>query len=234
MEKLGNRSAGQARRTWSAIRSQRTFAKGSWFWRYQWSLRKSGGKPNFDRIAGGDRKKGNDENCLNRKELVLKLLAGEFIPVILSIIFWPAVLLAQGTDSQDNPWERFSLSLGGFITTLDSTVVLGAQELGTGIVVNVEDALNLDSDLTVFRGDAFVRLGSSQRHRLDFSYYDLRRSSTRTLTKDLEIGGNTYPIGTTVDSSLDFQIIKGGIQLLPSSGQPGGHRPWAGNVRDSH
>jgi hypothetical protein len=75
---------------------------------------------------------------------------------------------------------------------------------------NVEDALNLDSSLTVFRGDAFVRLGSSKRHRLDFSYYDLRRSATRTLEKDLEIGDNTYPIGTTVDSSLDFQIIKGG------------------------
>jgi hypothetical protein len=34
---------------------------------------------------------------------------------------------------------------GGFITTLDSTVVLGAKELGTGIVVDVEVALNLDS-----------------------------------------------------------------------------------------
>jgi hypothetical protein len=129
---------------------------------------------------------------------------------ILLITSVPVVFAAESTDSKDNPWERFSLSLGGFITTLDSTVVLGAKELGTGVVINVEDALNLDSSLTVFRGDAFVRLGSSQRHRLDFSYYDLRRSATRTLEKDLEIGGNTYPIGTTVDSSLNFQIIKGG------------------------
>jgi len=28
--------------------------------------------------------------------------------------------------------------------------------------------------------------------------------------KEPEIGGNTYPIGPAVDSSLDFQIIKGG------------------------
>ncbi len=129
---------------------------------------------------------------------------------ILLITSVPVVLAAESTESKETPWERFSLSLGGFITTLDSTVVLGAKELGTGLEINVEDALNLDSSLTVFRGDAFVRLGSSKRHRLDFSYYDLRRSATRTLTKDLEIGGNIYPIGTTVDSSLDFQIIKGG------------------------
>jgi hypothetical protein len=140
----------------------------------------------------------------------MKPIMGVFLLAILLITSFPAVLPAESTDSKDNPWERFSLSLGGFITTLDSTVVLGAKELGIGLEINAEDALNLDSSLTVFRGDAFVRLGSSQRHRLDFSYYDLRRSATRTLTKDLEIGGNTYPIGTTVDSSLDFQIIKGG------------------------
>ena len=140
----------------------------------------------------------------------MKLIKGVFFLAILLIASFPAVLAAQSTEPKENPWERFSLSLGGFITTLDSTVVLGAKELGTGIVVDVEDALNLDSSLTVFRGDAFVRLGSSNRHRLDFSYYDLRRSATRTLTKDLEVGGNIYPIGTTVDSSLDLQIIKGG------------------------
>jgi hypothetical protein len=140
----------------------------------------------------------------------MKPVLGLLFLAILLITSAPSVLAAENTDSKDNPWERFSLSLGAFITTLDSTVVLGAKELGTGLVVNVEDALNLDSSLTVFRGDAFVRLGSSQRHRLDFSYYDLRRSANRTLTKDLEIGDNIYPIGTTVDSSLNFKIIKGG------------------------
>ncbi len=140
----------------------------------------------------------------------MKLIMGVFLGAILVITSFPAPLAAQSTDSKDKPWERFSLSLGGFITTLDSTIVLGTKETGSGIEINVEDALGLDSELTVLRGDAFVRLGSSMRHRLDFSYYDLRRSSTRTLSKELEIGGNTYPIGTTVDSSLDFQVIKGG------------------------
>jgi hypothetical protein len=50
---------------------------------------------------------------------------------ILLITSVPVVLAAESTDSKESPWERFSLSLGGFITTLDSTVVLG--ELGTGL-----------------------------------------------------------------------------------------------------
>jgi hypothetical protein len=140
----------------------------------------------------------------------MKRIKGIFSLTILLITFFPAALAAQSADSKENPWERFSLSLGGFAATMNSSVVLGAKELGTGLAIDVEDALNLDSSLTVFRGDAFVRLGDNKRHRLDFSYYDLRRHATRTLQKDLDIGGNTYPVGATVDSSLDFQIIKGG------------------------
>jgi hypothetical protein len=147
---------------------------------------------------------------LYRKENHMKLIKNVFSLAILLIASFPAALAAQSADPKENPWERFSLSLGGFITTLDSTVTLGAKEMGTGLEISAEDALNLDSNLTVFRGDAFVRLGSSNRHRLDFSYYNLRRSSTRTLTKDLEIGDNIYPIGTTVDSTLNFLIMKGG------------------------
>ena len=138
----------------------------------------------------------------------MKQIIGVFFLVILLIASFPAVLPAETTDSKDNPWERFSLSLGGFITTLDSTVSLGVENVG--LEISSEDALGLDSDLSVFRGDAFVRLGSSRRHRLDFGYYDLSRSGTRTLGRDIEIDGNTYPIGATVETNLDYQIIKGG------------------------
>lgn len=140
----------------------------------------------------------------------MRLIIGVFFLAILLITSFPAVLPAETTDSNEKPWERFSLSLGGFVATLESTVVLGVGKLGTGIEINAEDAMGLDSSLTVFRGDAFVRLGNSRRHRLDFGYYDLSRKGTRNLTKDIEFNGNTYPIGTTVNSTLDYKIIKGG------------------------
>jgi hypothetical protein len=75
--------------------------------------------------------------------------------------------------------------------------------------VNGEDALGLDSSLTVFRADAVYRFTSNRRHRFDLSYVDLRRSATRTLQTDIQIKDQTFPVGTTVDSLFDIKIIRG-------------------------
>ena len=130
--------------------------------------------------------------------------------LILGGILPPPVFGADGGMGKDSPWERFSLSLGGFITNFNTSVTLGGKELGAGINVDVEDALGLDTSLTVFRGDALFRLGSSRRHRFDLNYYDLRRSSTKDLTTEVEIGDQIFPIGTTVDSFFNIQVIKAG------------------------
>ena len=60
----------------------------------------------------------------------MKLIMSVFFLVLLLIPSFPAVLPAQSTEPKETPWERFSLSLGGFVTTLDSTVVLGVQDRG--------------------------------------------------------------------------------------------------------
>lgn len=38
------------------------------------------------------------------------------------------------------PWEKFSLSLGYFVSTLDSSIRLGS---GLGLDIDLEDALNM-------------------------------------------------------------------------------------------
>ncbi|MGE5893829.1 MAG: hypothetical protein ACM34I_07220 [bacterium] len=115
---------------------------------------------------------------------------------------------ASEAGEQKNPWEKFSLGLGGFIASLESEIRLGSE--GAGVDVNLEDAFDLDSTATVFRAEALYRAGESRRHRLDLSYLDIRRRGTRTLTRDIEIKDKTFTIGTTVDSSLNIKIIKGG------------------------
>ena len=138
-----------------------------------------------------------------------------FYRIGLFLIFGVVVATpARGADDagmgRDSPWERFSLSLGGFIANFNSDVTLGGKELGAGINVDVEDALGLDTSLTVFRGDALFRLGSSRRHRIDLNYYDLRRSSTKNMQAQIEIGDKVFPIGTTVDSFFNIKVIRGG------------------------
>jgi hypothetical protein len=90
---------------------------------------------------------------------------------------------------------------------MKSDVRIGSQS--TGISVNLEDALGLDTNMVVLRAEGIARLGDSRRHRLDFGYFDLSRSGTKTLGRDITIGDTVYPTGTTVDTEFDMKLFKG-------------------------
>jgi hypothetical protein len=93
---------------------------------------------------------------------------------------------AESDKAQEKAWERFSLNLGGGVTFLKTDIRIGSQS--TGISVNVEDALGLDTNMFVLRGEGIFRLGDSRRHRLDFGFFDLSRSGTKTLGRDIMFG----------------------------------------------
>jgi hypothetical protein len=102
---------------------------------------------------------------------------------------WTLVLRvgAEGDKAQEKPWERFSLILGGGIAFLKSDVRIGSES--TGLSVNLEDALGLDSSMAVLRAEGIFRLGDSRRHRLDFCYFGLSREGSKTLARDITIKG---------------------------------------------
>jgi hypothetical protein len=58
-------------------------------------------------------------------------------------------------------------------------------------------------------GEGIFRLGDSRRHRLDFGFFDLSRSGTKTTGRDITIRETVYPKGTTVDTEFDMKIFKG-------------------------
>ena len=138
---------------------------------------------------------------------MMKKGMGIYFAVFALAFLSPSVAAAEEGEKA-KPWERFSLNLGGFITTLNSDVRIGSESLGTGIDVSPEDALGLDSSVFVFRADALWRFTSNRRHRFDLSYVDLRRSATKTLQTDIQIKDRIFPIGTTLDTTFDLKIIR--------------------------
>jgi hypothetical protein len=110
--------------------------------------------------------------------------------------------------NQSMPWEKGAVAFGGFVAFFSSDLVFGIEGANNGSI-NAEDLLGLDTDLTVFRAAAMYRPGKSRRNQLDFSYASYNRDGNTTLTRDITIGGVTYPVGAEVDSLLDFDIIRG-------------------------
>ena len=115
---------------------------------------------------------------------------------------------APAPEKKNLPWEKGSISFGGFAAAFDSTVSFGRSRTG-GVSFNAEDLFDLDTSLTVLRVDAMYRPGQSLRHQLDFSYAAYHRSGSTTLSRDLSIGDITYPIGAKVDTVFNFDIIRG-------------------------
>jgi len=105
------------------------------------------------------------------------------------------------------PSGKYRLNVGAYMAELDSSVQLGAKSTATGVVVDVEQALGLDTNLAVFVARFDAALGKKRRHHLAVGWADFRRSGFRQVTEDIPIGDTTIPTGSTVETKFNFQIL---------------------------
>jgi hypothetical protein len=130
------------------------------------------------------------------------------VTVVMSLI--PPVSWGAEADTNTEPWEKFGIQAGYFLSAVDSGFRLGT---GIGVDIDVEDLLGLDSSASVFRVGALWRFTDNLRHRLDFSWFSLYRDGTRQILQDITIednDGNQIPInaGSTVDAFFDLDIYQ--------------------------
>jgi hypothetical protein len=127
--------------------------------------------------------------------------------ILLLFAFTDLPLLSQ--DSLQYQWERFSVSLGGFLTTMNSNISIDGQEMGLGVNLNLEDALGLSTSSTVIRGEAEYNFGSKKRSHVRMGYFGLFRNASKILEAELEIGGSVFPVGAEINSKYNMQIYRG-------------------------
>ena len=117
---------------------------------------------------------------------------------------------AQADNPGGQPWEKFGVNLGIFLSALDTNFRIGS---GVGLDIDVEQALGLDTSDTVFRTDASWRFTENRRHRLDFAWFSFKRDGSRQIGQDITIedkDGNpiTIDAGTNVESNFDLDIYE--------------------------
>jgi hypothetical protein len=120
-----------------------------------------------------------------------------------------AALLLAGSPrlaAQTTDLDRFSVSLGVFFTSRDTITRLDGDVPGSGEDVDLENDFGFDASDAVFRIDGYFRF--NEKHRLDLSAFDLSRSASKRIQKDIEWDGSTYPIDTVIDAGLDLTIYK--------------------------
>jgi len=87
-----------------------------------------------------------------------------------------------------------TITLGGIVNRFDTSVLIDGQtHQGTDFAL--EDN-GLDSNSSSFQAGLTWRF--LPRHRVDFTYYESKRSGSRTYSSEIDIGDTTFPIGATV------------------------------------
>ena len=102
--------------------------------------------------------------------------------------------------------ERFSLSFGVFLTDRDTNTNLNGSSGDSGTDVDLEQDFGLNRSDSVFRIDGYYNF--SEKHRVDFSWFDLSRTSSKQIERDIEWNGTLYPVDTAVNSQFDLGIYK--------------------------
>ncbi|MCZ6666923.1 MAG: hypothetical protein O7B81_16610 [Gammaproteobacteria bacterium] len=127
------------------------------------------------------------------------------LALALPCVFAPA--FAQERYDDHELRDRFKIKLGGFNPrNSDSTIRIDSRFLGLGTVIDLEDNLQVDDSARVARLDGFYRF--NRAHRLEWSYYSLKREGSAFVGQDLQIGEITFPLGFQIDSTWKLSVAK--------------------------
>ncbi len=122
----------------------------------------------------------------------------------LFFLSWAGTPLVWADDSE-RPWKTFTIKLGGYVPLHDTNIrVDGTGGLGLGTEIDLENDLGLEEELSTYRIDAQWRF--FDRHRLNFSYFDLTRDATTSLRRDTIIGDILFPTGDILISRWEHKI----------------------------
>ena len=101
--------------------------------------------------------------------------------------------------------ERSSFTIGVFITDRRSTARLDST-LGPGTDIDLENDLGMETSSTVARIGGYYWI--TPRQRLDFSFFDLSRTSTKQIDQMIDFGDEVFNVNTVVSAKSDLTILK--------------------------
>ncbi|MBS1244801.1 MAG: hypothetical protein H6R41_1338, partial [Deltaproteobacteria bacterium] len=128
------------------------------------------------------------------------------VAIALLVVLFPVSSHAADNTTYNLPWEKFSIQGGAFFAALNNQVTVGSE--GAGVAVDLEQALGLDSQSTVFRLGTLYRIGEKRRHRVDLDYLYFNRDSTKTLGGGILVDNVSLAAGTLVETTFNYQIIR--------------------------
>jgi len=115
--------------------------------------------------------------------------------------------------------EDFNLELEGryWNPKLSSTVKIVESGIGTDVKL-VED---LGFDEKKDFGEVRLQFKFFSRNKISLSYLPMKWDADQVLTRTIQFSGESYPVGTRVESKLDMKLFKAGYEFDFIAGKHG-------------
>lgn len=138
---------------------------------------------------------------------VLKVISSCLL--MYGLLSMPTLQAAESTESSpDESYpDKFKISLGAYIVEDTDTEVAINSDIGNiGTTINMERDLGTDDNLSVPRVDGYYRF--NDKHRLDFSWFNIKRKGTKTTSIEIKVGDETFAATDVVASEVDTTFLK--------------------------
>ncbi|HEY4594855.1 MAG TPA: hypothetical protein VIJ02_00525, partial [Thermoanaerobaculia bacterium] len=117
-------------------------------------------------------------------------------------------LFAQGEESILYP--SWGLALGSYFTASDAKLRFDVTDSRTGRTLGTD--IDLEEDLGLKVDDTLIKVRLThfvgRRHELSLSYYDLKRTGEKSISREIDFGGVVYPAGAGVRAEIDQQNLE--------------------------
>jgi len=122
----------------------------------------------------------------------------------------PTVTLAEKDDRPSKYagtqiTDRWVVRAGAFSAAFDTEAAFAPTNL-LGAVIRLEDDLGLESQVDT--AAIALRYRFNERHQLNFSFTDLKRSSSRVLDKDIEFGDYVFKEGSFISTKFGTTMFR--------------------------
>ncbi|HSN72947.1 MAG TPA: hypothetical protein VLT59_15630 [Steroidobacteraceae bacterium] len=101
--------------------------------------------------------------------------------------------------------DRFSVQLGGFLVSTDTTLRVDGSAGDEGTEFDWEGKTGT-GDNDRFRVDALWRI--TPRHHLRAMYFDNNQRGERALEEEIEFQGEIYPVGARLEAEHQFEVLQ--------------------------
>jgi hypothetical protein len=108
--------------------------------------------------------------------------------------------------------DTVAIQLSGYFPNVDSKIGIGVPELGLGTEIDLEDDLDLDDSEALFAFGVGWRINDDWL--LAGEFYQVGRSTSATLDREIIVGDTTYPVNGSVTAGFDSNIYRATITNL--------------------